>query len=161
MYKQHLLFNLEREIILLKQFGRIIEEKDLAFRPSEKVRSTLELMQYLSSIGSLMMRWLIKDDLTKEDFIKIREHRLTLTLENFEERLDQQLDEIKMYMGMITEEDLLKEVELPNKEKMPLGTAIINSPIKWMAAYRMQIFIYLKISGKQDLSTREAWSVMN
>jgi hypothetical protein len=161
MYKQHLLFNLEREIILLKQFGRIIEEKDLAFRPSEKVRSTLELMQYLSSIGSLMMRWLIKDDLTKEDFIKIKEHRLTLTLENFEERLDQQLDEIKMYMGMITEDDLLKEVELPNKEKMPLGTAIINSPIKWMAAYRMQIFISLKISGKQDLSTREAWPVMN
>jgi hypothetical protein len=160
MYKQHLLMNLEREIFLLKQLAPIIEERDLNFRPAEKVRSTLELMQYLASIGSVILRWLIRNDIGKEDWIKIRDERLTVNRENFIRKLDVQLDEIRSYMNSITEQDLLTRiVELPNKEKMPLGAAIINAPIKWLAAYRMEVFVYLKMNGRHDISTREAWTI--
>jgi len=161
MYKQALLQNLQREIFLLKQLAPFIEERDLEFRPAEKMRSTLELMQYLSGIGATMLRWFVKNDLTPEEWVKIREHRKTLTRENFKERLDQQMEDILMYMNMISEEDLNKmEVELPNKEKMMLGIAIINAPIKWLAAYRMQLFTYLKMNGRAELSTKEAWTVI-
>jgi hypothetical protein len=161
MFKQHLLQNLQREIFLLKQLAPFIEEQDLDFRPIEKMRSTLELMQYLSGIGATMMRWFVKNDLTPEEWVKIREYRKTLTRENFKERLDEQMEDILMYMNMITEEDLnTKEVELPSKEKMILGTAIINAPIKWLASYRMQLFMYLKMNGKHEISTREAWTVI-
>lgn len=161
MFKQHLIQNLQREIFLLKQLAPLIEEKDLDFRPAEKMRNTLELMQYLSGVGATMLRWFVKNDLTPEEWVKIREHRKTLTRENFKDRLDQQMEEILMYMNMITEEDLNKmEVELPSKEKMILGTAIINAPIKWLAAYRYQLFTYLKMNGRPDLSTREAWTVI-
>lgn len=161
MYKQALLQNLQREIFLLKQLAPFIEERDLDFRPSEKMRSTLELMQYLSGIGATMLRWFIKNDLTPEEWVKIREHRKTLTRENFKERLDQQMEDILMYMNMVSEEDLNKmEVELPSKEKMMLGIAIINAPIKWLAAYRMQLFTYLKMNGRAELSTKEAWTVI-
>lgn len=162
MFKQHLLQNLQREIFLLKQLTPLIEEKDLNFRPAEKMRSTIELMQYLSGIGATMMRWFIMNDLTPEEWVKIRAHRKTLTRENFKERLDEQMEEILRYMNMISEEDLhTKEVELPSKEKMVLGTAIINAPIKWLAAYRYQLFTYLKMNGKSEISTKEAWTVMN
>jgi hypothetical protein len=162
MYKDHLLFNLEREIQLLKQLSPMIQEKDLDFRPAEKVRSTLELMQYLSGIGSTMMRWLYLNDITKEDWVEIRKKRLEVTLENFNTHLDKQLDEIKKFMQIITEDELLhKEVELPNKEKMMLGAAIINAPIKWLSVYRMELFLYLKMNGRPDISTREAWSVLS
>ncbi len=161
MYKQALLQNLQREIFLLKQLAPFIEERDLDFRPSEKMRSTLELMQYLSGIGATMLRWFIKNDLTPEEWVKIREHRKTLTRENFKERLDQQMEDMLMYMNMISEEDMNKmEVELPSKEKMILGIAIINAPIKWLAAYRMQLFMYLKMNGRAELSTKEAWTVI-
>lgn len=160
MYKQHLIQNLQREIFLIKQLAPLIEEKDLDFRPAEKMRSTIELMQYLSGVGATMLRWFVKNDLSPEEWVKIREHRKTLTRENFKERLDQQMEEILMYMNMITEEDLNKmEVELPSKEKMVLGTAIINAPIKWLAAYRYQLFTYLKMNGRPELSTKEAWTV--
>ena len=162
MFKQHLLQNLQKEIFLLKQLTPLIEEKDLNFRPAEKMRSTIELMQYLSGIGATMMRWFIMNDLTPEEWVKIRAHRKTLTRENFKERLDEQMEEILRYMNMISEEDLhTKEVELPSKEKMVLGTAIINAPIKWLAAYRYQLFTYLKMNGKSEISTKEAWTVMN
>ena len=158
MYKQHLLFNLEREIILLKQLAVFIEEKDLDYRPNEKVRSTYELMQYLSGIGSIMMRRFVKNDVTPEEREKIMAYRNTLTLGNFQERLDEQWEQIKMYMGEITDEELLtKEIELPWKEKMVLGAAIINAPIKWLAAYRMELFLYLKMNGKSTIGTKDAW----
>ena len=140
MYKQQLLQNLQREIFLLKQLAPLIDESDLDFRPTEKMRSTLELMQYVSGVGATMMRWFVKNDLTPEEWVKIREYRKGLTRENFKERLDAQMEDIVMYMNMISEEDLFKkEVELPSKEKMVLGTAIINVPIKWLAAYRYQL----------------------
>ena len=82
--------------------------------------------------------------------------------ENFKDFLGKQMEDIVMYMNMITEEDLVKkEVELPSKEKMVLGTAIINAPIKWLAAYRYQLFTYLKMNGRPDISTKEAWTVMS
>lgn len=162
MYKQHLIQNLQREIFLIKQLAPFIEEKDLDFRPAEKMRSTLELMQYLSGVGATMLRWFLKNDLTPEEWVKIREHRKTLTRENFKERLDQQMEEILMYMNSISDDDLNKmEVELPSKEKMVLGTAIINAPIKWLAAYRYQLFTYLKMNGRPELSTKEAWTVIH
>jgi len=161
MFKQHLLQNLQREIFLLKQLAPLIEERDLDFRPAEKMRSTIELMQYVSGIGAVMLRWFVKDDLTPEEWVKIREHRKTLTRENFKDFLDKQMEDIIMYMNMITEEDMnTKEVTLPSKEKMVLGTAIINAPIKWLAAYRYQLFTYLKMNGRSDISTKEAWTVM-
>jgi hypothetical protein len=161
MYKEHLYQNLEREIILLKQIAKTIQEKDLDFRPHEKSRSNIELMRYLSGLGANMLRWFIDNDLTPDEWLKIREHQKTLTIENFPARLDEQLATIKRYMDAITEEELLtKEITLPSKEKMILGTAIINAPIKWLASYRLQLFVNLKLNGHETLSTKEAWSVM-
>lgn len=161
MYKHQLLQNLQREIFLLKQLAAFIEPRDLDFRPAEKMRSTHELMQYLSTIGATMLRWFVLNDLTPDEWTKIREYRKTLTLDNFKERLDEQMADILRYMEMIPEEDLLKkEVELPSKEKMVLGTAIVNAPIKWLAAYRLQLFTYLKMNGRSELSTREAWTLL-
>lgn len=160
--KQHLLQNIQREIFLLKQLAPMIEERDLDFRPTEKMRSTLELMQYLTTIGASMFRLFLKNDLTPEEWAKIREYRKGVTRENFKERLDAQMEEIVAYMHSITEEELnTKEVELPSKEKMILGTAIINAPIKWLAVYRMQLFMYLKMNGRHEISTKEAWTIMS
>jgi hypothetical protein len=159
-YKEHLLLNLERELVLLKQLAPFIEEKDLEFRTNDKSRNTIELMRYLSGIGGVMMRWLIVNDLTKEEREKIAAYRATLTIENFAARLDEQIVWIKGYMDQVTEDDLLnKIVELPNKETMPLGAAIINAPIKWLASYRMQLFLHLKMNGRAELNTADAWRV--
>jgi hypothetical protein len=162
MYKQQLLQNLQREVFLLKQLAPFIEERDLDFRPAEKMRSTIELMQYVTYIGAAMMRWFVKNDMNKDEWMKLREQSKALTRENFKDFLDKEMEDITMYMNMITEEDLYKkEVELPSKEKMILGTAIINAPVKWLAAYRYQLFTYLKMNGRAELSTKEAWTVMS
>jgi hypothetical protein len=160
MYKQHLLENIERELKLLKQLSPLIEEKDLSYRPTEKVRSTYELMQYLSTIGEYMMRHVTKNDIDDAVRLHYKEYRSSLTRENFNERLDKQLEDIKVHFAEITEEDLMtKEVTLPTRETMPLGVAIITAPIKWLAAYRMELFLYLKMNGNSTIGTKEAWII--
>ena len=160
MYKEHLLLNLRQEIALLKSLASHIEAGDLDFRPGEKVRSVVELMRYLSTIGASMMRWLVHNDMTPEEWGKVRAYQQTLTLENFQERLDEQLALIEGYMAELTDEDLLtREAMLPNKVTQPLGAAIMSSTLRWLATYRMQLFWTLKLSGKTDLGMREAWSV--
>ncbi|MCX6200401.1 MAG: hypothetical protein NTY88_14470 [Bacteroidetes bacterium] len=66
MYKQHLLHSIEREIQLAKQLVPFIDETKLDFRSGEKTRSILEVMQYLSTIGSVMMQY-YEGGMTKED----------------------------------------------------------------------------------------------
>lgn len=158
MYKEHLYMNMERELLLLKRHASMIQEGDLEYRNTDKTRSTMELMRYLSGVGATMLRWYIDNDLTKEEWEKITAYRATLTLDNFPARIDEQIAEIRAYMDRISEEDLLhKVIEMPNKEQLPLGAAIIMGPIKWLTTYRMQLFNHLKANGRPDMGTPDAW----
>ena len=94
-YKEHLLMNLERELVLLKQLAPLIEERDLEVRTSDKSRNTIELMRYLSGLGGVMLRWFVVNDLNKEEWEKIAAYRATLTIENFSARLDEQIEMIR------------------------------------------------------------------
>ena len=158
MYKKQLLDNIHREILLLKQLTQHIEPEYLDYKPTEKSRTTHELMQYLATIGTVIIRRFTKNDITPEIREKIREHAATLTIASFNERLDAQWEEIKTLMHDVSDEDLLhKEIEMPWKEKMMLGTGIMNTAVKWLATYRMQLFLYLKMSGKHEIVTKDAW----
>lgn len=149
---------MERELLLLKRHASMIQEGDLEYRNTDKTRSTMELMRYLSGVGATMLRWYIDNDLTKEEWEKITAYRATLTLDNFPARIDEQIAEIRAYMDRISEEDLLhKVIEMPNKEQLPLGAAIIMGPIKWLTTYRMQLFNHLKANGRPDMGTPDAW----
>lgn len=149
---------MEREIALLKRLAAIIEEKDLNFSPGEKVRTTHELMQYLSGVGSTVLRWVVKNDLSPEDRAAIRAGNAHVSIADFPNRLDAQLDIIRGIMEELTEEDLItKEVEMPWKEKLPMGAGIMNTAVKFLTSYRMQLFWNLKLNGRPDLGTKEAW----
>ena len=39
----------------------------------------------------------------------------------------------------------------------PLGRALLEMPLKWMTAYRMQLFLYAKAAGAVDLTTADNW----
>ncbi len=157
MYKQHLIRCIGREIQLAKQLIPYIDETKLDYRMFEKTRSTLELMQYLSSIGSCMMQY-YAGGMTNEDWKTVDEKNKSVTLQNFGERMDGQQKTILGFFEKISDEDLLNvEVELFWKEKMPLGMAIMQGPVRWLATYRMELFKLLKVSGRPEMSTKQAW----
>ena len=161
MYKQHLLNNIEKEINICRRLHTKIPPDQINFRPKEGVRSTLEILQYLCIIGSAMLSyWLKKDD---TDFGTFYTAQMTLsksmTSEKFLSAMDEQMTLIKDLFSQISEEDLYnKEITYPwNGEKASLGEGIIATSIKWLAAYKLQLFLFIKLTGDQTLATADAW----
>jgi hypothetical protein len=43
--------------------------------------------------------------------------------------------------------------------KAPLGEAIIATSVKWLSAYKLQLFLFIKLCGDQQLTTADAWEL--
>ncbi len=59
-------------------------------------------------------------------------------------------------MSAITAEDLETETVYPWGEKVKLGRALLEAPLKYLTAYRMQLFLYAKQSGA-EVGTANNW----
>ncbi len=163
MYKQHLLNSIEKEIQICRRLYTKIPADQMNFRPKEGVRSTLELLQYLSIAGTLMPTYWLKESET--DFTAFYVANTTasksMPAEQFLTVMDEQLVKLKDLFNQITEVDLMqKEITYPwTGGKAALGEGIISTSIKWLAAYKLQLFLFIKLSGDQPLATADAWAL--
>ncbi len=160
MYKQHLLNNIVKEINICRRLYTKIPPHQMNFRPKEGIRSTLELLQYLGVIGKAMPEyWLKKDDTDFNTFFgAITTAAKAMPLEQFLTVMDEQIATIKDLFDQISEDDLInKEVAYPWGGTAPMGEAIIATSIKFLAAYKLQLFSFIKLCDDQKLSTADAW----
>ncbi|MEP6948445.1 MAG: hypothetical protein ABI863_04200 [Ginsengibacter sp.] len=160
MYKQHLLNNIEREINICRRLYTKIPTDQINFRPKEGVRSTLEILQYLCIIGGAMMSyWLKKDDTDFNTFFGASTAAAgEIQHEHFSDLMDEQMATIKDLFSQVSEEDLFhREVTYPWGGTVPLGEGIISTSVKFLAAYKLQLFLYIKLSTDQKLGTADAW----
>ncbi|MEO8771952.1 MAG: hypothetical protein ABI402_17780 [Ferruginibacter sp.] len=160
MYKEQLLNNIEKEINICRRLYTKTSADQIDFRPKEGLRSTLEILQYLSVIGIAMPLYWLKND--GSDFntfygATIADSK-SIKYEQVLSYMDKEIAAIKELFGQITEEDLLnKEVAYPWGGTAPLGEAIIATSIKWLAAYKLQLFLFIKLSSDHILGTADAW----
>ena len=79
--------------------------------------------------------------------------------ENFLTVMEEQVAIAKKLFDKISEDDLQnKEVVYPwNGVKAALGEAIIATSIKWLAAYKLQLFLFVKLCADKQLATADAW----
>ena len=160
MYKQQLLSNIEKEIKICQRLFTKIQPDQLNYRPKEGIRSILELLQYLSIIGSTMLSYWLKNDDTDFNtfFGNTAAKAKAMQPEQFLTAMDEQMVMIKNLFDKISEEDLLKmEVTYPWGGQEPLGQAIIATSIKWLSAYKLQLLLFIKLSGNEKLGTADAW----
>jgi hypothetical protein len=160
MYKQHLFNCIDKEINICRRLYTKIPADKMNFRPKNGVRSILELLQYLSFIGSAMPDYWLNNEAVDMSvyFGNCISQAKTLTPEQFPTIMNEQILKIKALFEQITEEDLIKkEVPYPWGSKAPLGEAIITTSIKWLAAYKLQLFLFIKLTDDQKLTTADAW----
>ena len=91
--------------------------------------------------------------------MKVQEVLNSVNVDEFCALMDQQQSDVESIINSIPEDDMLhKETSLPNGQTSILGAALVNWPLKFLAAYRMQLFLYLKSGcGLSDLSTYNCW----
>jgi hypothetical protein len=161
MFKQFLLNSIIHEMKVIRRLATKIQDNQGDYRPKDNIRSITELLQYLSACGTNTIRYWYRAD-TSIDFrtfvAEPTANSKNITPQNFVAAMDQQIELITQLFDKITEDDLLnKDVDYPWGEKAKLGEAIINTSIKWLTGYKVQLFLKLKMSSEQELKTPDLW----
>lgn len=165
MFKDYLRDSIIKELQICKRLASKIPADKMSFKHKEDVRSINELLQYLSYIGTGMIRYWYRSE--PADFstfytaMRAASPKIN-TPEDFMQAMDAQIELTKKLFENITEADLHdKIVDHASGVKTPLGEAILENVIKWLAAYKLQLFSLIKMSTAQKLSTPDAWRVMD
>jgi hypothetical protein len=127
------------------------------YRPTPKQRSTVELLRYLSACGIGSARAMCEGEWEgyKEAMGRVED----MPLEGFPEAMQHQKQALEALFEGLTDEDLTsREAVLPWGEKVSLGRALLETTLKWLAAYRMQLFLYAKAAGNASIGTANNWA---
>ncbi len=154
-YKQDFLELIESETVICKHIHSKMDVSNMEYRPAGNQRTTLELMQYLTICASGPT-----DALIKNDWSVIKEYREAshdVAFENFCERMNAQLQNVRERVGSLSDEDLQRETSTPFGTQPKLGRALVEMPLRFLAAYRLQLFVNAKACGVENMTTFNAW----
>jgi hypothetical protein len=156
--REDLLASMLHEINVVKYLAAKIPPGRYNWRPSAGQRSLLELMQYLVRAGSGTTLTLINGN--RDHFEALKARCLATTPLTFSREMDNQAEELKRAMQTVSNARLANEkATVPwGGPPMSLGAAIMNTGVKFLTAYRMQLFLYIKQLGVQEISTTQNWA---
>jgi hypothetical protein len=151
---------LQNEVRILLHLAGKVEPQMLDYRPTPKQRSTLELLKYLTLMGPSLIRaaqggsFDVEAWTAAEKVAAARDFKATL------EAIEAQRDEYAQLLGEMSDEDFRTEIEMFG-QKTTRGAFIVNFVLSGCAAYRTQLFLYLKACGREELSTMNLWGGMD
>ena len=132
----------------------------LEFRLGEGMRSTLDLLRYLTHCGVVPARAILREgwDGVSAWLAEAGEMRASA----FPEHMDAQATAIRDLLSDLSDEEMeSRRVTLPWGLELALGEALVATSLKFLTAYRMQLFLNLKASGTPSLDTYNCWLGMD
>lgn len=156
--REELIESMIHEINVAKFIGTRIPVGRVNWRPTPKQRSVLELMQYLTRAGAGTTLTLVNGNRDHVEAMMKKAQEVTpLT---FARAMDEQAAIIRKTLGAVSHARLANErTTLPwGGPQTGLGSAILNTALKFLTAYRMQLFLYAKQLGRDELGTAQAWA---
>lgn len=160
MLRSIIITEVERETKIIQHLIREMPAETLNYQPANNMRTTKELLEYLvvCTLGVFVHNYCDHDkEKINEERAKINEELKVIDDDDFVAAMDWQLNKIKYYLGEISDEDLAKPYKLFWGEERPLGHAILLSAVKYLTAYKQQLFLYIKMNGKSDINTYDCW----
>ncbi|MEE9393549.1 MAG: hypothetical protein V3W41_13695 [Planctomycetota bacterium] len=155
--RKQFLDSVRSETQILKHLQSKIPEGAMGFRIAEGMRSTKELLVYLGTCGWLPAYCAIHGwDKFKEVYEESGDADVVPS--DFPAQLDRQLAKIESILVEVSDEDLVsRKVAYPWGGEAMLGEVLVNTTLKFYAAYRMQLFLQAKAAGAKELSTQNCW----
>lgn len=157
--KQDLIDSIKNEHRIIVHLFEKIPAGTFDYKPTEKQRTTLELLQYLSMVTPATIEAVSKADTSH--FMPYVEIGKTVTQENFLEVFDKHLKEAVATLESMTDEDLSAVINLFMMGDKTKGVYLVETIGKWLPAYKMQLFLYIKASGNPDIGTSNLWGGMD
>jgi len=152
--KEQFIQNVKREVGIIKHLFEKIPEAGHEYRPTEKQRTTLELLQYLAN-GPLHALEAIK---LNDTSVFGSQAANTVTLENFKDLMDEECASIVKMLEEMTDEEMNELIDLwKSGTPAPRSQFILQMVLESFVAYKMQLFLYIKSAGNADINTSNLW----
>jgi hypothetical protein len=156
--KEELIASLQNEVRILLHLAGKIDRSKLDYRPTAKQRSTLELLQYLVVMGPSIIRGVKAGAFDQAGWQAATAEAKAM---NFDQVLGAIENHSRVYSELLepfADADLRGEIDLFGRGKSSRGSVIVNMVLGGCAAYRTQLFLYLKACGREELNTMNLWA---
>jgi hypothetical protein len=159
--KEELIGSLQHEVRILVHLAGKVDASHIDYRPTPKQRSTLELLQYMAIMGPTLLAVIRTGKFDREAlgavFRPAEERAKAMTFEQAVDAIRNQIDEYGRLLWDWTESDFRAPIDMFGTQTTR-GALIVNLVLCGHAAYRTQLFCYLKACGRQELNTMNLWS---
>lgn len=158
--KEELIGSLQNEVRILLHLAGKIDPKHLDYRPTAKQRSFIELLRYLSVMGPGLVTAIKTGNFDPAAWQAATAKADAMDFDAVCASIATQSAGYAESLGAFTDADFRGEIEMFGR-KASRGSIIVNLVLCGFAAYRTQIFIYLKACGREELNTMNLWAGMD
>jgi hypothetical protein len=155
--KPELIASLQNEVRILLHLAGKIERPMLDYRPTPKQRSTIQLLKYLTVMGPALVEAVKAGTFDRAAWTAAEQAAEARDFDQTLEAIASQSDAYATLIGGMSDADFRGEIEMFGG-KTTRGACIVNMVLCAYAAYRTQLFLYLKACGRHELSTMNLWA---
>jgi hypothetical protein len=155
--KEELVALLQNEVRILVHLASKVDSKMLDYRPTPKQRSTKELLQYLVVMGPMLVRGIKAGAFDGAAWGAATAEANAMNFDQIIGAIQKQSTTYAELLGGYSDADFRAEIDLFGAGKSSRGTVLVNLVAGGHAAYRTQLFLYLKANGRDELNTMNLW----
>ena len=155
--KSELISSLQKEVRILLHLSTKLDTAHLDYRPTPKQRSSLELLQYLSFMGPTLIRAARAGGFDPATWTEAANAAAAADFDKTIDAIAAMSDQYASLLAEVSDADFRQDVEMFGRTQS-LGSFLVNVVFAGHAAYRTQLFLYLKSCGRTELSTMNLWS---
>lgn len=155
--KSELIALLQKEVRILVHLATKVDRSMIDYRPTPKQRSILELLRYLSIMGPQLVLAAKANAFNVESWTAANKAAEARDFDQTVAAIAAQEQEYTRLLGDMADADFRAEMNAFDGSKTTRGAFIVNLVLCGHAAYRTQLFCYLKACGRDELSTLNLW----
>ena len=155
--KPELIAALQNEVRILLHLAGKIDPATIDYRPTPKQRSTIELLKYLSMMGPALVQAAKAGAFDTAAWTSAEQAAAAQTFEQALAAIAAQPATYEALLAEVSDDDLRVEIDPFGAGKSSRGAFLVTQVLCGCAAYRTQLFLYLKACGRDELNTWNLW----
>ncbi|MFN0182054.1 MAG: hypothetical protein ACKVZ0_24890 [Gemmatimonadales bacterium] len=153
-----LIASLQQEVRILLHLASKVEPSMQGYRPTPNQRSVLELVRYLSMMGPTIVRYGLAE---KPEIAIWTDGEAAAANRDFTQSVAAIATHGALYqtlLGGVSDATFRAPFTDFDGRQTTRGAFLVNLVLAGSAAYRMQLFLYLKAAGLSQLNSANLWS---
>lgn len=159
--KDELISALQNEVRILVHLAGKVDQSKLDYRPSPTQRTTLQLLQYMAVMGPTQIAVIQTGTFDRPTLSALwapaEAVAKTMTFDQAVAAIEKQSGQYASLLGAWSDADFRANMDMFGT-KTTRGALIVNLVLGGHAAYRTQLFCYLKACGREELNTMNLWA---